>query len=91
MIQLGDTVKCKLTGFTGVCEAKVTYLNGCLQFLVRPKKNSKEDGYPSAAYIDVENLGQVKGKRRVKLNLRVEIKAIPSGGVRKSPPDRSKL
>lgn len=84
MIELGQTVKCKLTGFTGIAEAKIEYINGCLQFLVRPKKKAKDDEYPTGAYIDSELLDVVKGTRKVKLNRRL-LKDEPSGGVRQHP------
>ena len=37
MIKLGQKVRDKVTGFEGIAIAKVEYLNGCVQFCVKPK------------------------------------------------------
>lgn len=84
MIELGQTVRDKVTGFTGIATAKIEYLNGCLQFHVRPKMATPKKGeapkYPEGKYIDVEQL-DVVGKSKIKLNERPE----PAGGVREYP------
>lgn len=86
MIELGQTVKDKVTGFTGVAEARLEFLNGCLQFLVRPKISPPKKGetaeYPTGTYIDVENLVRV-GKSQIKVEQRGP--EPPSGGVRQHP------
>ena len=82
MIKLGQSVKDKLTGFTGIVEGITNYLNGCCQALVRPKFKVKDDGYPNAAWIDVEQLTVVKGSKILSLKRRKE---EPSGGVRCVP------
>ncbi len=86
MIKLGQSVKDKLTGFTGIVEGITDYLNGCRQALIRPKFKVKDDAYPTAAWIDVEQLSVVKGSKILKLNARKE--ELPSGGVRRTPPSR---
>ena len=84
MIKLGDKVRDKVTGFTGIASAKCEFLNGCVQFLVRPKmavpKKGETPKYPEGTYIDVEQL-DVVGTRKLKLNEREE----PSGGFRQHP------
>lgn len=84
MVELGQKVKDRVTGFNGIAIARVEYLNGCVQILVRPKmvKPAKGDNleYPNAIYIDVEELDAV-GKKILSLNERKE----PSGGVRQHP------
>ena len=40
-IELGQKVRCQVTGFEGIVIAKCEYLNGCIQFEVQPK--SKKD------------------------------------------------
>ena len=80
--KLGDKVKCKVTGFAGTVTAKVEYLNGCVQLLVRPKaaivKKSEVQKYPEGTYIDVEQLEVIEAKKKAK--------AKPSGGgVRQHP------
>ena len=50
-IKLGNQVKDIVTGFEGIATAKVEYLNGCIQYYVKPKID--EDGkYPSGQYLD---------------------------------------
>ena len=56
MIQLGQKVRCKVTGFTGTATSWVEYLNGCIQFHVRPEMDPKVGKYPEGAYIDQELL-----------------------------------
>ena len=36
-IQLGDKVKCKHSGFTGIAVARSEFINGCIQIEVLPK------------------------------------------------------
>jgi hypothetical protein len=42
-IVLGNKVKDKVTGFTGIAICKCLYLNGCIQFHVSPKVDRKGD------------------------------------------------
>ena len=57
MIKLGKKVKCIVTGFTGVATCRAEYLNGCVQYGVRPPVD--KDG----KMIDVEYIDE--GKLRV--------------------------
>ncbi len=34
--ELGDTLQCKVTGFKGTCTACIVYINGCLQYCLKP-------------------------------------------------------
>jgi hypothetical protein len=34
--KLGQKVKCRITGFTGIVTAKIEYINGCIQYCVKP-------------------------------------------------------
>ncbi len=36
-IRLGDKVKCKITGFTGIATSKTEFINGCVQIEVTAK------------------------------------------------------
>ncbi len=83
MVKLGQKVKDELTGFTGIVEAITNYLNGCCQALVRPKHKMKDETYPVAAWIDVEQLTGVPGAKVLKLKQRK--KEPISGGVRQHP------
>ena len=58
-IKLGNKVRDKVTGYEGVATARVEYLNGCVQYCVKPKVGS--DGkMPDPEYIDVQQLEVVK-------------------------------
>jgi hypothetical protein len=50
-IQLGDRVKDKLTGFTGIAAGKATFLTGCTQFGV-VKELKEGDTSLSTEYFD---------------------------------------
>lgn len=58
-INLGDEVKCKVTGFVGVAVAKAEFINGCTQFSVAPKV-SKDNKYPEEVSIDEGSLKVLK-------------------------------
>jgi len=85
MIELGQEVKDKVTGFTGIAIAKLEFLNGCLQFCVQPKMKSNNADRPDGKYLDVEQLDVVSGSKKIKLNERDE----PSGGIRMMPTSRN--
>lgn len=54
-IKLGNKVRDKVTGYEGVATARVEYLNGCVQYCVKPKVGS--DGkMPDHEYIDIQQL-----------------------------------
>lgn len=74
---LGKEVKCKITGFNGIATAKIEYINGCVQYCVKPKMvdNSK---MPDGEYIDVEQLELVSAG--------VKIQSTNHGGDRKEHP-----
>ena len=51
---LGKKVKCKITGFEGIATAKVEYINGCIQYCVKPP--AIEGKMIDGEYIDVGQL-----------------------------------
>lgn len=63
---LGNTYKCKITGFKGVATGVCYYISGCTQILICGKTD-KESNTP-ALWIDVQRLEQVKAKRIVLKN-----------------------
>ena len=81
MIKLGDKVKDKVTGFTGVATSKVEYLNGCVQFCITPKMKSKDNKMPEGTYIDQQQL-EVVGKK-------VSVKRKRTGGSMPNTPSAS--
>lgn len=50
MIELGNKVKDIVTGFEGIVVARVEYLNGCIQYCVKPK--AKDGKMEDGQYID---------------------------------------
>lgn len=62
-IQLGDKVKCKYTGFTGVAVAKTEFINGCIQWQVLPKGN-KNNKMPEEIAIDEQSLEVIPIKKK---------------------------
>ena len=58
-IKLGDRVVDIVTGFTGVVISRIEYINGCIQFGVKPKAD--KTGMKSAEYIDEKEL-KIVGK-----------------------------
>ena len=58
MILLGQKVKDKVTGFEGIAVSRVEYMNGCIQYGVRPRYIEAEMKgiYPQAEYIDQDEL-----------------------------------
>jgi hypothetical protein len=49
---LGEMVKDKVTGFTGMVMARTEYLNGCVQVLVQPKGCDKEGKPKESVWMD---------------------------------------
>ena len=70
MIELGDKVRDKITGFEGIAVSKTEHLNGCVHFGVQAKMLKGE--MPEAEYIDIEQLVVV---RKAKAELKE-----PTGG-----------
>ena len=71
-IELGQKVRCKVTGFEGIATSRVEFLNGCVQYCVKPKMNEKDKKMPDGEFIDQQQLEVVKGG--------VEIQQEPTGG-----------
>lgn len=83
VIKLGDKVKDKITGFTGILVGRTEWLNGCIRFGVQSEKLNK-DGEPiEPEWFDEERVELVgKKKRRV---VRPEPEPEPRGGPMPDP------
>lgn len=65
-MELGVTVKDRITGFTGVVTGFVKYISGCNQALVQPRV--KDDGaFADSHWFDVQRL-EVQDQPRVELD-----------------------
>ena len=42
-IKLGDKVRDKISGFTGIAVARTEFINGCIQYLVAKQRKKNED------------------------------------------------
>jgi len=50
--KLGQKAKCKVTGFTGTLTSRIEYLNGCVQYCIKPSID-KDGKMPEGEYIDI--------------------------------------
>lgn len=80
-ILLGDTVKCKVTDFVGVAYSRIEYLNGCIQFDVRPKVD-KDGKAQDGLWIDIQQL-EVLNRPKAR-EAAEDTPAITGGAMRKS-------
>jgi len=55
MIELGDKVECKYSGFIGIVVGKHYYINGCNQYTILPKCKDKNEPAKEES-IDEQNL-----------------------------------
>ena len=60
MFKLGDTLRDTVTGFTGVATSRVEYLNGCVQFCIKPQVD-KDGKMVDGEYVDDGQLEVVVG------------------------------
>ncbi len=86
-IELGDTVKCKYTGFKGVVVARTDFINGCVQFCIAPKVG-KDNKMGDEMGIDEDSLTIIK--KRVIGSIMHKTRRInnPPGGASKKMPSR---
>lgn len=52
--ELGWRLKCKVTGFTGIAMGRLEYLNGCIQYGLKPLVEIRDGKqiYPENTYLD---------------------------------------
>ncbi len=61
-INLGDIVKCEVTGFTGVAVARTIWLHGCARVTVQPSGLTKEGKIFEQNTFDELQLTLIKSK-----------------------------
>jgi hypothetical protein len=88
-IDLGMTVRDKITGLEGVAVARTTYLTGCDRISIQPRE-LKDGKTAEWSAFDENQLEIVKGKKIIDLTPQVEIAAqVPKvGGPRPNPEKR---
>lgn len=52
MIELGSKVRDIVTGFEGIASSRIEYLNGCIQYGVKPKVSKGATKIEDTEYID---------------------------------------
>jgi len=53
-MKLGQKLRDKVSGFEGIATSRIEYLNGCVQFCLKPK--STDGKMPEGEYIDIQQL-----------------------------------
>ncbi len=70
-VELGQKVRDKITGLTGIAVTRIEYLNGCVQIGVKPKMDPKKPTeMPDGVFIDIEQIEVIgtKKKKTLKTN-----------------------
>jgi len=80
---LGDILRDKVTGFTGVVMARSDYFMGCRHCALQAQKVSKDGKVPEWEWLDEIRLEKVPGKKNISF---VPIKAKGPGGPSQNPP-----
>ncbi len=65
MIELGQEVKDKVTGFKGIASGKCIYLSGCTHVCIQPKVE-KDGKLPDAKWFDEPMVEVVSKKVKIK-------------------------
>jgi hypothetical protein len=60
MANLGDKVRDRINGFTGIVTGRAEYLYGCVQVLVAPQKTTKEGKRPDSEWLDEDRVEVLK-------------------------------
>jgi len=55
-VPLGTLMRDKVTGWTGIAIAKVTFLNGCVQYSLKPQNLDKDGKLIDSSTIDCQQL-----------------------------------
>jgi len=76
-ITLGNEVRDIVTGFKGIAVARVEYINGCVQYCVKPQ-TGEDNKMPEGEYLDVQQLEVVSDG--------VTLELIPTGGPQRDCP-----
>jgi len=88
-IKLGQLVKDVITGFQGIAQCRMEYLNGCVRFYVQPKAFTDKDGkltIPDSQAFDEEQL-EIVGATPIKMPGH-RSSVDQTGGDRQDPPRR---
>lgn len=73
----GQRLKDKVTGFTGIVTARIEYINGCIQYCIKPSVGI-DNKMPQCEYIDQGQLEFVDDG--------VQVESTPTGGPQADAP-----
>ena len=85
LIENGESVRCKVTGFKGVVISRTEWANGCIRYEVAPKVD-KDGKMTTSEWIDQANLEVLKEKKWI--DLTKIVKKEPREGERSIPSQR---
>lgn len=70
LVVLGDRVKDKVTGLSGIAVARTEWLYGCIRITVQPEKLGKDGNVPETSTFDEPQLEVVKSQvvKNTKIN-----------------------
>lgn len=60
--EVGDLVKDQVSGIEGVLTGRAIWLNGCVQFLLRPKAGKGDNKFPDGIWMDGHQLKVLKAQ-----------------------------
>lgn len=64
-VELGDLVRCKITGFEGICVARTEWISGCARITLQPPCG-KDGKVPEGQTFD-EPMVEVKKRAKLKV------------------------
>lgn len=82
-MDVGQVLKDKITGFTGVAVAKTEWLNGCVRMTLQPREMREGKPIDSQTF-DVEQLEIVEPAEKISF-----LRRITGGGMLKTGGDRA--
>ena len=87
-IMLGDEIQDRVTGIKGIATAKIIFLNGCVQYSIKPRAD-KDGKEITATFVDsqqIKRLGEGLNKKSRGRPQKKGKKKEPIGGVMKDTP-----
>ena len=72
MFKLGEKLKDKVSGISGICVSRTEFLNGCVRYSLQPLGDTKKGTMPSEVWFDQQQL--------VKIGEGVKMKQKQTGG-----------
>ena len=77
-VELGDKVKCTITGLIGIAASRCLYLHGCDHIGIQPPADNKTGRVPSIVWVDSPQVTVVK-TRTIKVAKKSRASRGPGG------------